>query len=134
MTTSEPAPAFDGAAYMRARRTHTVSLYFRSHAEKEHFQAQAAAMGYPKNFNAWLLQMLSNATGGNVYPPGYVEGISKDLEKTRGWLEARDQEIQELRAENKNLLRQREDLRVLLAASTGEAHDLTSQPVRSVEA
>ena len=133
MTTPEPAPC-DGAAYMRARRAHTVSLYFRTRAEKEHFQAQAAAMGYAKNFNAWLLQMLANATGGNVYPPGYVEGIAKDLEKTRGWLEARDQEIQELRAENKNLLRQREDLRVLLAASTGEAPDLPAQPTRRAEA
>ena len=56
MTTPTEAAMFNGAAYMRARRAHTVSLYFRSQAEKENFQAQAAAMGYPKNFNAWLLQ------------------------------------------------------------------------------
>lgn len=133
MTTPQPAP-FDGAAYMRARRTHTISLYFRSPAEKERLQARAAAMGYPRNFNAWILQMLANATGGNVYPPGYVDGIAKDLERTRGWLEARDQEIQELRAENKNLLRQREDFRVLLAASIGEPSELATVPGERVVA
>ena len=74
------------AEYQARRRLQSVELYFRSPDELAQHRAAAEAGGYA-NFNAWLLQMLANATSGTVYPPEYVEGLKREVEKLRGWLD-----------------------------------------------
>lgn len=100
------------AAYQASRRAHSVTLYFRSVEELEDYKQQAQAGGYG-NFNAWLLQMLANATSGAVFPPEYVEGLRKDLERARAWLETSRDEAADYRAQLRTLQQQRDALAVL---------------------
>lgn len=101
------------AAYQAQRRLQSVTLYFRTPAELAAFKAAAEAGGYA-NFNAWLLQMLANATSGAVYPPEYVEGLKKEVEKLRGWLDTARDEAADYRAQVKLLQAARDTLLTLL--------------------
>lgn len=118
------------AAYLKARKAGSITLYFKDEAERAHYHELARAAGYAR-FNDYMLHMLANAASGRVYPPEYVDRIEKEAEKLRGWVAQKDGQIGELSGEVRTLLRQREDLRVLLAATTGNPHDevLTSQKV-----
>lgn len=102
------------ADYQARRRHQSVVLYFRSAEELDTHRAAAAASGYEHNFNAWLLQMVANATSGTVFPPEYVEAIKKDLEKARTWLETAREENQDYRGQVKLLQAQRDTLLMLL--------------------
>lgn len=102
------------AQYQARRRRQSVVLYFRSETELAEHRLAAASSGYEHNFNAWLLQMVANATSGSVFPPEYVEAIKKDLEKTRAWLETAREENQDYRAQVKLLQADRDTLLTLL--------------------
>jgi len=78
------------------------------------FRTAAAAGGYENNFNAWLLQMLANATSGAVYPPEYVDGLKRDVDKLRDWLDTAREEATDYRAQVKLLQAQRDTLLTLL--------------------
>jgi hypothetical protein len=101
------------AAYQAKRREQSVQLYFRSVEELEAFKAAAEAGGY-SNFNAWLLQMLQHATSGAVFPVDYVDGLRKDLEKLRDWLDTAREEATDYRSQVKLLQAQRDALLTLL--------------------
>lgn len=101
------------AAYQARRRAQTVDLYFRSVEELEAFKGLAHAAGY-KNFNAWLLQMLANATSGAVYPPEYVDGLRRDLDRAREWLEAARDEVSDYRSQVRLLQQQRDALAAIV--------------------
>ena len=107
------------ADYQAKRRAQSVDLYFRSPQELSSFRAAAEAAGYP-NFNAYLLQLLANATSGAIYPPEYVDGLRRDLERARAWLEASRDENSDYRAQVKALQQQRDAL-LLLAQRSGAA-------------
>lgn len=98
------------AAYQAQRRAQSVTLYFRSPEDLQHHQDQARAAGYAHNFNAWLLQMVANGTSGSMYPPEYVTGLEKELERVRGWLESARDENTAQRDELRALRSQREAL------------------------
>ena len=102
------------ADYQARRRQQSVVLYFRSPAELAEHRLQATASGYEHNFNAWLLQMVRNATSGSVFPPEYVEAIRRDLEKARSWLETAREENHDYRGQVKLLQAQRDTLLTLL--------------------
>jgi hypothetical protein len=102
------------ADYQARRRQQSVVLYFRSAEELAEHRLAAAASGYEHNFNAWLLQMIRNATSGSVFPPEYVEAIKRDLEKARSWLETAREENQDYRAQVKVMQAQRDTLLTLL--------------------
>lgn len=101
------------AEYQARRRLQSVELYFRSPEELTQHRLAAEAGGY-SNFNAWLLQMLANATSGSVYPPDYVEGLKREVEKLRGWLDTARDEASDYRAQVKLLQAQRDTLLTLL--------------------
>ena len=65
-------PTRSRAAYQAQRRTHAITLYFRSSEEMQRFQEAASEQGYARTFNAWILQMLANATSGAV--PAWLRG------------------------------------------------------------
>lgn len=110
-----PAPSKRSRAeYQAKRRTHSVLLYFRSVDELASYRAAAEAGGYGHNFNGWLLQMLANATSGAVYPPEYVEGLKRDVEKLRAWLDTAREEATDYRGQVKLLQAQRDTLLTLL--------------------
>jgi hypothetical protein len=102
-------PADDRSAYLKARKTASHQLYFRTLAQKEEFQKLADDAGY-SNFNQYLLDLMNRALSGNVYPPGYVDGLVADVEKLRGWVVQKDAQLVELHQERAALLRQRADL------------------------
>lgn len=102
------------ADYQAKRRQQSVVLYFRSVDELDSHRAAALASGYEHNFNAWLLQMVANATSGTVFPPEYVEALKKDIEKARAWLETAREENQDYRGQVKLLQAQRDTLLTLL--------------------
>lgn len=87
----------------RERRSRMTELAFKDEPELTHYRALAAAEGYgERRFNAWLLLKLANATSGQVFEPGYVDGLRKDLENTRAALErARDDYADEREARKK---------------------------------
>src|SRR5438552_1026802 len=101
------------AAYQAQRRLQCVNLYFRSPAELASHRAAAEAGGYA-NFNAWLLQMIANATSGSVYPPEYVEGLKREVEKLRDWLDTARDGAADYRAQVKLLQAQRDSLLSLM--------------------
>lgn len=103
----------DRRAYQAQRRAQAVTLYFRSPEELAAYRTAAAEGGYA-TFNAWILQMLANAGSGSLYPPEYVDGLRRDLEKTRAWLETARDENQDYRAQLKLLQAQRDTLLTLL--------------------
>lgn len=102
------------ADYQARRRRQSVVLYFRTTDELTEHRLAAMASGYEHNFNAWLLQMIRNATSGVVFPPEYVEAIKRDLEKTRAWLDTSREENQDYRGQVKLLQAQRDTLLTLL--------------------
>ncbi|HUR69796.1 MAG TPA: hypothetical protein VM370_11180 [Candidatus Thermoplasmatota archaeon] len=83
-------------------------------------RAAAEAGGYA-NFNAWLLQMIANATSGSVYPPEYVEGLKKEVEKLRSWHDTARDAAADYRAQVKVLQNDRAVLLTLLHGVTGGA-------------
>lgn len=101
------------AEYQARRRLQSVDLYFRSPEELAQHRAAAEAGGY-SNFNAWLLQMLANATSGTVYPPEYVGGLKREVDKLRGWLDTARDEASDYRVQVKLLQAQRDTLLTLL--------------------
>lgn len=101
------------ARYQARRRLQSVDLYFRSPEELAEHRAAAEAGGY-SNFNAWLLQMIANATSGTVYPPEYVEGLCKEVEKLRAWLDTAREEATDYRSQVKVLQAQRDSLLSLM--------------------
>ncbi|GEM_PF-5376146 len=102
----------DRATYLKTRKTASVQLYFPTLAEKTRYMAMAEDQKF-SNFNQFLLQMLAQATSGNVYPAGYVPGLEKEVEKLRGWVHQKDQQLHELHQERATLLRQIADLRLV---------------------
>lgn len=106
------------AEYQARRRFQCVNLYFRSVEELAAHKAAAEAGGYA-NFNAWLLQMIANATSGSVYPPEYVEGLKREVEKLRAWLDTARDEAADYRAQVKVLQNERDVLLTLLHGLTG---------------
>ena len=106
------------ASYQAQRRLQCVNLYFRSVEDLAAHKAAAEAGGY-SNFNAWLLQMIANATSGSVYPPEYVEGLRRETEKLRAWLDAAREEAADYRAQVKVLQNERDVLLTLLHGLTG---------------
>jgi hypothetical protein len=95
-----------------------VNLYFRNVDELAAHKAAAEAGGYA-NFNAWLLQMIANATSGSVYPPEYVEGLKREVEKLRAWLDTARDEAADYRSQVKVLQNERDVLLTLLHGLTG---------------
>src|SRR5581483_4013604 len=90
------------AAYQAERRKHSILVTFKDQAEKASFEADAEAAGYA-SFNAYLLQLLHNATSGVLYPPDYVEGLRSEVEKLRAWLDQAREENVDLRRDLKAL-------------------------------
>ncbi|MFA5860881.1 MAG: hypothetical protein WDA16_04220 [Candidatus Thermoplasmatota archaeon] len=103
----------DRRAYQASRRAQAVMLYFRSVDELAAYRAAAEEGGYAK-FNTWILQMLANAGSGSLFPPEYVDGLKRELEKTRSWLETSRDENADYRAQLKLLQAQRDTLLTLL--------------------
>lgn len=103
----------DRRAYQAQRRAQAVTLYFRSPEELAAYRSAAGEGGYA-TFNAWILQMLANAGSGSLFPPEYVDGLRRDLEKTRSWLETSRDENQDYRGQLKLLQAQRDTLLTLL--------------------
>ncbi|MHB8604122.1 MAG: hypothetical protein ACYDCK_02610 [Thermoplasmatota archaeon] len=101
------------AAYQAERRRHSVLLTFRDEEEKLRFQACAKAAGYV-SVNAYLVQLLHNATSGTIYPPDYVESLKREVEKLRTWLDQAREENTDLRKDTKTLAAQKETLVFLL--------------------
>src|SRR5579884_2190510 len=97
------------AAYQAARRKKSVLLSFTTEDELRDFQQMAEEAGYA-NFNAYLLQLLHNATSGSLYPPEYVEGLKADNAKLRSWHEQARDEAAEYRADVRKLRDQRDTL------------------------
>ncbi len=120
MQQANTQPTASRAPYQAQRRLQCVNLYFRSIEELAAHKAAAEAGGYA-NFNAWLLQMLANATSGTVFPPEYVEGIKKEVEKLRGWLDTAREEATDYRGQVKVLQNERDVLLTLLHGVTGGA-------------
>lgn len=89
------------AAYQKERRKQLHDLYFPNVAEKARFEAMAARAGYP-SLNAYLLQLLANASSGVVFPREYVETLQRDLERVRSWLDAAKDENADLRVRLKS--------------------------------
>ncbi|MEA3199387.1 MAG: hypothetical protein QOE90_815 [Thermoplasmata archaeon] len=110
--TTETAPPTDRATYLRTRKLASVQLYFPTLAVKTRYMAMAGEQHFP-SFNQFLLHMLSQATSGNVYPAGYVPGLEKEIEKLRGWVRQKDDQLHELQQERATLLRQVADLRLV---------------------
>lgn len=102
------------AEYQARRRQQSVVLYFRTTEDLLQHREAARASGYEHNFNAWLIQMIANATSGTVFPPEYVEALKRDLEKARSWLDVAREENQDYRAQVKLLQAQRDTLLTLL--------------------
>lgn len=119
MTEDDPTlgtkPARKRTAYMRERRKHAMTLYFKDPAEKELYEGLAREAGYHRNPNGYILQMLANARSGAIVPPEVLEGLRKDVEKLKEWLDQAREENAELRSENRLLRREASDLRVLVA-------------------
>jgi len=111
-------PKRSRAAYQAERRKHSYPVAFKDEAEKARFEAMAQEAGYV-SFNAFLLQLLRNATSGAIYPPEYVDGLRKEVEKLRAWLDQARAEGAELRADNKALLAQKDTLVFLLTELPG---------------
>ena len=109
------------AEYQRQRRTLSVALYFRSIGEKKAYKAMAAAAGY-SNFNAWLCQMIANATQGRLYPEGYVEELQQEVERLRKQLEGARMTVEDYHAQTRDLLRQRDELLTILHGLPTGAH------------
>lgn len=103
----------DRRAYQASRRAQAVTLYFRNPKELAAYRVAAQEGGYA-TFNGWILQMLANAGSGSLYPPEYVDGLRRDLEKTRSWLETARDENQDYRGQLKLLQAQRDTLLTLL--------------------
>ncbi|GEM_PF-3775699 len=104
------------AAYQAGRRKHSYPLAFKDETEKARFEAMAAQAGYV-SFNAYLLQQLRNATSGAIYPPEYVDGLRKEVEKLRAWLDQAREEAGELRKDGKLLAAEKETLVFLINAT-----------------
>lgn len=113
---TQPRPS--RSEYQARRRLQCVNLYFRSPEDLAQHQASAEAGGY-SNFNAWLLQMIANATSGSVYPPEYVEGLKREVEKLRAWLDTARDEAADYRTQVKVLQAERDVLLTLLHGLTG---------------
>lgn len=103
----------DRRAYQASRRAQAVTLYFRTPEELAAYRNAASEGGYA-TFNGWILQMLANAGSGSLFPPEYVDGLKRDLEKTRSWLETSRDENQDYRGQLKLLQAQRDTLLTLL--------------------
>ncbi|HET6405263.1 MAG TPA: hypothetical protein VFH78_11500, partial [Candidatus Thermoplasmatota archaeon] len=58
--------------------------------------------------------MLANATSGAMYPPEYVEGPKKEVEKLRGWLDTARDEAADDRAQVELLQAAQDTLLTLL--------------------
>lgn len=101
------------ASYQALRRKQSATIYFQSEQDLAAHKLVARDSGYP-NFNAWILQMVQNAQSGSVYPPEYVEGIKKDADKLRSWLDAAREEASDYRAQLKHLQSQRDMLLTIL--------------------
>lgn len=101
------------AQYQRERRKYAMTLYFSSPAEMQAFQARGKAAGYA-NFNAYVLQLLNNATSGSIFPPEYVEGLKQEADRLRRWLETARDEADSYRNQTRVLQQQRDTLVVLL--------------------
>ena len=114
----------DRREYQATRRRQMVNLYFRDVEELEAYRRAAEEGGYGWNFNGWILQMLSNATSGSIYPPEYVEGLKKDLERARAWLETSRDENADYRVQVKTLQRERDVLLTLLQGLPPEGPEL----------
>jgi hypothetical protein len=113
MEPQTPKTRSSRAEYQARRRLQSVELYFRSPEELAEHRLAAEAGGY-SNFNAWLLQMLANATSGSVYPPEYIEGLKREVEKLRSWLDTARDEASDYRGQVKLLQAQRDTLLTLL--------------------
>lgn len=113
--------------YYRKKRSASALVYFRDQEEKHEFMRLAESEG-ERVFSRWIIQKILVALSGNVYAPGYVDGLQKDVEKYRSWLASRDAQIAELRKDLPAIEQEREDLRVIVAAFTGDANKL--QPTR----
>lgn len=107
-------------AYDRKKRAGSAIVYFRDAEEKNEFMRLAESEG-EKVFSRWIVQKLMVAISGNVYAAGYVEQLQKDCAKYREWLANRDAQIAELRKDLRAAELEREDLRVIVAAMTGNA-------------
>ncbi len=88
-------------------------LFFKSREELDRFRAMSEACGYA-SFNAWLLQMIYNATSGSLFPPDYVDGMKSELDRNRRWLESAREEAEDLRGQVRVLQQQRDSLVVLM--------------------
>ena len=95
------------------RQTRSVPLAFGTVEERERFRRMGEEAGYG-TFNAYLLQLLHYATSGSIYPPEYVDGLRKEVEKLRSWLDQSRDENAELRGDLKQVRAQKETLLLLL--------------------
>jgi hypothetical protein len=107
-------------AYDRKKRAASALVYFRDVEEKAEFMRLAENEGEPV-FSRWIIQKILVALSGTVYAPGYVEQLQADLAKYREWLASRDAQIAELRKDLRAVEAEREDLRVIVAAMSGDA-------------
>lgn len=105
--------------YWHERRRGSALIYFRDAAELQSFKAAAKAEGF-HNFSRWVLQKLVTAMSGHVYAPGFVEEMQQSLAKHKEWLASRESQIAELRKDLRAIELEREDLRLLVAAFTGD--------------
>ena len=101
--------------YDRQRKASAILLYFRDPEEKAEFVRMSRAEG-ERVFSRWVIQKLLVAMSGNVYAPGFVDQLQKDIAKYREWLASRDAQIAELRKDLRAAELEREDLRVVVAA------------------
>ena len=108
------------AAYQRERRARIVGVCFPSLEDLAAKQKMAEKAGYAHNFAGWLLQQIQNATSGNVYPPEYVEGLRKEAERLREWLESAQEQVSDYRARERVLQAQRDDLLLLVTKKDPE--------------
>ena len=99
-------------AYMRVRRKRSMTLAFRSPDEKARYE-DLAQRASGMSLNAFVLELLAQATSGNVYPTGYVEDLKARLDKLTLRYDTLQDELAELRAELKVVRQEKEDYRVL---------------------
>lgn len=127
MTVKEGRPS--RAAYQAERRQQMHYLYFDSPEDLARHRAMAEAQGYGNRlFNAWLLQMVANGASGSMYPPEYVSGLEKELERVRGWLDGTRDENTAQRAEVRTLQQQRDALLALVTELTRSGPLGSSRP------
>lgn len=106
--------------YWKTKRASSAIIYFRDAEEKHEFMRLAKSEGEAV-FSRWVMQKLLVSLSGNVFAAGYVDNLHKDLEKYRAWLTSRDEQIVELRKDLRAITAERDDLRVVVAAVTGDA-------------